>query len=187
LHLPFYRSDQHGHREQEQRAGGRPADREQLMHGLSRAVPGEEPAIFIALAAAHRKGAHHWARYGQTPVRHLAHLGVLTDRLIAAHCVWMDAEEIDLLVADRVGVVHCRRSNLKLASGIAPVPDMLRAGVLLGLGIDGAASNADVRAVLIYGQTMLEDGKLLMLDEAEVRRQVRALAVAIGSRTETAS
>jgi 5-methylthioadenosine/S-adenosylhomocysteine deaminase len=156
------------------------------MHGLSRAIPGEEPAIFIALAAAHCKGAHHWARYGQTPVRHLAHLGVLTDRLIASHCVWMDAEEIDLLVADRVGVVHCPRSNLKLASGIALVPDMLRAGVLLGLGTDGAAA-ADVRAVLIDGQIVLEDGKLLMLDEAEVRRQVRALAVAIGSRTETAS
>src|SRR5262249_33240659 len=68
------------------------------------------------------------ARYGRTPVRHLAHLGVLTERLIAAHCVWVDAEEIGLLAAARTGVLHCPRSNLKLASGIAPVPDLLAAG-----------------------------------------------------------
>jgi 5-methylthioadenosine/S-adenosylhomocysteine deaminase len=60
--------------------------------------------------------------------------------MIAVHCVWVDAEEIDLLAAGRVGVIRCPRSNLKPASGIAPVPDMLWAGVPLGLGTDGAAS-----------------------------------------------
>src|SRR5262245_9215288 len=69
------------------------------------------------------------ARYGRSPVRHLEQLGLLGERLVAAHCVWVDAEEIDLLAASGTGVVHNPRSNLKLASGIAPVPDMLRAGV----------------------------------------------------------
>ena len=80
-------------------------------------------------------------RYGRSPIRHLANLGLVDSRLVAAHCVWIDGEEIDLLAAARAGVVHNPRSNLKLASGIAPVPDMLRAGVLVGLGTDGAASN----------------------------------------------
>jgi 5-methylthioadenosine/S-adenosylhomocysteine deaminase len=83
-------------------------------------------------------------RYGRSPVRHLANLGLLDARLVAAHCVWVDAEEIDLLAASRTGVVHNPRSNLKLASGIAPVPDMLRAGVVVGLGTDGAASNNEL-------------------------------------------
>jgi len=84
------------------------------------------------------------ARYGRSPVRHLEQLGLLGTRLVAAHCVWVDAEEIDLLAASGTGVVHNPRSNLKLASGIAPVPDMLRAGVRLGLGTDGAASNNEL-------------------------------------------
>jgi 5-methylthioadenosine/S-adenosylhomocysteine deaminase len=79
--------------------------------------------------------------YGRSPIRHLANLGLVDARLVAAHCVWVDGGEIDLLAAGRTGVVHNPRSNLKLASGVAPVPDMLRAGVLVGLGTDGAASN----------------------------------------------
>jgi 5-methylthioadenosine/S-adenosylhomocysteine deaminase len=83
-------------------------------------------------------------RHGRSPVRHLASLGLLDPRLVAAHCVWVDGEEIALLAAGRAGVVHNPRSNLKLASGIAPVPDMLRAGVVVGLGTDGAASNNEL-------------------------------------------
>jgi 5-methylthioadenosine/S-adenosylhomocysteine deaminase len=84
------------------------------------------------------------ARHGRSPVQHLASLGLLDARLVAAHCVWVDAEEIDLLAASRTGVIHNPRSNLKLASGIAPVPDMLQAGVRVGLGTDGAASNNEL-------------------------------------------
>ena len=73
-------------------------------------------------------------RYGRSPIRHLANLGLVDSRLVAAHCVWIDGEEIDLLAAARAGVVHNPRSNLKLASDVAPIPDMLRAGVLVGLG-----------------------------------------------------
>jgi 5-methylthioadenosine/S-adenosylhomocysteine deaminase len=83
-------------------------------------------------------------RYATTPVRHLANLGVLNERLIAAHCVCVDDGEIAMLAASGTGVVHCPESNMKLASGVAPVPRMLAAEVRLGLGTDGAASNNDL-------------------------------------------
>jgi 5-methylthioadenosine/S-adenosylhomocysteine deaminase len=80
-------------------------------------------------------------RYGQTPIALLESIGVLDDHVIAAHCVWPTDEEIDILARKKVGVAHCIESNLKLASGIAPVPKMLRAGVRVAFGTDGAASN----------------------------------------------
>jgi 5-methylthioadenosine/S-adenosylhomocysteine deaminase len=83
-------------------------------------------------------------RFDTTPVRHLASIGVLDGRLIAAHCVCVDDEEIALLAKSGAGVVHCPESNMKLASGIAPIGRMLTAGVRLGLGTDGAASNNDL-------------------------------------------
>ena len=87
------------------------------------------------------------ARYGASPVRHLAAHGLLTPSLVAAHCVRVDNEEIALLRDAGVGVVHCPESNMKLASGVAPVPKMLVAGIRLGLGTDGAASNNDLDMV----------------------------------------
>ncbi len=78
---------------------------------------------------------------GVSPVRYLADLGVLSDHTIAAHCVHVSPEDIALLAELEVGVAHNPVSNLKLASGIAPVPAMLEAGVKVGLGTDGAASN----------------------------------------------
>ncbi|HEY6065626.1 MAG TPA: amidohydrolase [Thermoanaerobaculia bacterium] len=83
-------------------------------------------------------------RFGTTPVRHLASIGVLGPRLVAAHCVCVDEEEVSLLAGRGAGVVHCPESNMKLASGVAPVGGMLAAGVRLGLGTDGAASNNDL-------------------------------------------
>ena len=87
------------------------------------------------------------ARYGATPVRHLAAHGLLGPTLVAAHCVRVDDEEIALLRKNGVGVVHCPESNMKLASGVAPIPKMLAAGLRLGLGTDGAASNNDLDMV----------------------------------------
>jgi len=78
---------------------------------------------------------------GVSPVAYLGDLGVLSDRTVAAHCVHVSAEDIQLLAEFDVGVAHNPVSNLKLASGVAPVPAMLEAGVTLGLGTDGAASN----------------------------------------------
>ncbi|HSR50182.1 MAG TPA: amidohydrolase [Acidobacteriota bacterium] len=78
---------------------------------------------------------------GTTPVRYLRDIGFLDQRVIAAHTVWVDAEEIALMKQFGVGPVHNPESNMKLASGVAPVPDMLDAGLAVGIGTDGPASN----------------------------------------------
>jgi 5-methylthioadenosine/S-adenosylhomocysteine deaminase len=78
---------------------------------------------------------------GRSPVAYLADLGVLSERTVAAHCVHVSPEDVDILVEFEVGVAHNPVSNLKLASGVAPVPAMAEAGVKLGFGTDGAASN----------------------------------------------
>ncbi len=78
------------------------------------------------------------------PVRWLEEHGILEHPLIAAHCVHVNSEEILLMARYGVGAVHSPTSNLKLASGIAPVAEMLRRGVHLGLGTDGCASNNDL-------------------------------------------
>jgi 5-methylthioadenosine/S-adenosylhomocysteine deaminase len=84
------------------------------------------------------------SRHGRRPVEYLDSIGFLDEKLIAAHCVHLDDAEIELLAKRSVAVSHCVESNLKLASGIAPVPKMITAGVTVALGTDGAASNNDI-------------------------------------------
>ncbi|KXJ98430.1 MAG: cytosine deaminase [Acidobacteria bacterium OLB17] len=84
------------------------------------------------------------AKYGKTPVDYLASIGFLSDRTIIAHSIWVTDEEIGVLERENVGVGHCPQSNMKLASGVAPIPAMLKANVAVGLGTDGAASNNDL-------------------------------------------
>jgi 5-methylthioadenosine/S-adenosylhomocysteine deaminase len=83
-------------------------------------------------------------KYGKSPVSHLDQLGVLDTQLIAAHCVHLDDEDRSLLIEKRAGVAHCPESNMKLASGAAPIPLLISGGALVGLGTDGAASNNDL-------------------------------------------
>lgn len=77
---------------------------------------------------------------GLTPVRHLAAEGLLDPRLIAAHCVKVDEEEIAMLAEHDVAVAHCPRSNALLGCGIAPLAELRAAGVRVGLGTDSPAS-----------------------------------------------
>ncbi len=81
---------------------------------------------------------------GARPVEYLARIGFLGPRVIAAHTVHVNEKEIELLRDFKVGAVHNPQSNMKLASGIAPLPQMLASGVAVGLGTDGAASNNDL-------------------------------------------
>ena len=83
-------------------------------------------------------------RYRMMPVLYLESLGFLDERVLAAHCVWLTDREIEVLSESKTGVSHCIESNLKLASGIAPVVKMLKAGVKVTFGTDGAASNNDL-------------------------------------------
>ena len=80
-------------------------------------------------------------KYGKTPTQFLDELGVLSSRVIAAHCVWVSDADMEILARRQVGVAHNPDSNMKLASGVAPVTVLLKLGVPTGLGTDGAASN----------------------------------------------
>jgi 5-methylthioadenosine/S-adenosylhomocysteine deaminase len=80
-------------------------------------------------------------KYSKSPVHHMENLGLLSPSLIACHCVWLTEAEMDLLARRGVKVVHNPESNMKLASGVAPVPELLARGVTVGLGTDGCASN----------------------------------------------
>jgi 5-methylthioadenosine/S-adenosylhomocysteine deaminase len=82
--------------------------------------------------------------YGMTSIEALDSIDFFNGRTIAAHVVWPTKKEIAILAERNVGVIHNPTSNMKLASGIAPIADMLDAGILIGLGTDGAASNNDL-------------------------------------------
>ena len=79
--------------------------------------------------------------HGVRPLTRLARLGVLGENLIGVHAVHLDDSDLELLTHYNCSVAHCPTSNMKLASGIAPVPRLLDAGLRVGLGTDGAASN----------------------------------------------
>ena len=81
------------------------------------------------------------AAHGLTPVRYLDSIGFLGPDVVAAHCVFVDRQEWDILAARGVTVSHCPCSNMKLSSGIFPYEDAIASGVRLTLGTDGAASN----------------------------------------------
>ncbi len=79
--------------------------------------------------------------YGKQPFEHLQSLGLLGPHLVADHCVHLDEAEMDRMAAHDVRAVHNPESNMKLASGISPVPALLERGITVGLGTDGCASN----------------------------------------------
>src|SRR5262249_16769351 len=77
-------------------------------------------------------------------VNYLNNIGFLNNRVIAAHLVFVNNREIDILKEKGVGAAHNPQSNMKLASGVAPIPEMFAKDVAVGLGTDGAASNNDL-------------------------------------------
>lgn len=79
--------------------------------------------------------------FGQTPGEYIQDVGWVGDDVWHAHCVKLDASEIDLFARTQTGVAHCPCSNARLASGIAPIRTMVDHGVPVGLGVDGSASN----------------------------------------------
>ncbi|MGI8735611.1 MAG: amidohydrolase family protein [Pyrinomonadaceae bacterium] len=81
---------------------------------------------------------------GASPIAYLDRIGFLGEKVIAAHVVWPQGTDSTILKQRGVGVVHNPQSNMKLAAGVAPVPQMLKEGLRLGLGTDGAASNNDL-------------------------------------------
>lgn len=83
-------------------------------------------------------------RYNRTPVEHLAELGALAPNVLACHCVELTDNDIALLQRFDVKVAHNAESNMKLASGVAPIPRLINKGICVGMGTDGCASNNDL-------------------------------------------
>jgi len=81
------------------------------------------------------------AKFGQRPLARLEQLGLLDTDFIAVHAVHLDLHEIEMLAAHNCSIAHCPTSNMKLASGVAPIKAMLERDLRVGLGTDGAASN----------------------------------------------
>ena len=118
-------------------------------------------------------------RYGRTPVDHLEALGLLGPRVVAGHCVVLTEGEIALLAERGVKVAHCPESNLKLASGIAPVVQMLAAGICVGLGTDGGSSNNDVD---LFGEmnTAAKIHKVDRMDPTVMNAEITLHAATLG-------
>ena len=98
-------------------------------------------SMVIHLAETEREVAQIREKYGRTPVAHLADIRFLGPDLIADHCVVLTTEDMMLLKEFDVKVAHNPESNMKLASGIAPIPELLEYGITVGIGTDGCASN----------------------------------------------
>ena len=123
--------------------------------------------------------------HGVRPLEYADDLGMLTEDDFLAHCVHVDEIEIELLAETGASVVHCPASNMKLASGIAPVQDLLNAGVNVGLGTDGAASNNDldlfdeIRDAAMIGKLARGDARDVAAESA-VRMATEGSAEAVG-------
>jgi 8-oxoguanine deaminase len=99
--------------------------------------------------------AYSLEKFKRTPAQYAEELGWVGHDVWHAHCVKLDDEGISLFAATRTGIAHCPCSNMRLASGIAPVRKMLNAGVAVGLGVDGSASNDAAHMLNEARQAML--------------------------------
>ncbi len=118
-------------------------------------------------------------RYGCTPVQHLDTMGLLNERTLAVHCVILEDQDIEILARRGVKVAHCPESNMKLASGAAPAVQMLKAGITLGLGTDGSASNNDVD---MFGEmnTTAKLHKVIQMDPTAMNAETTLHAATLG-------
>jgi 5-methylthioadenosine/S-adenosylhomocysteine deaminase len=120
--------------------------------------------------------------YGISPILHLHSLGILDEKTVLVHCVHLQQEELSLIAACGSRIAHCPESNMKMASGCAPLPQLLKQGITVGLGTDGCASNNDLD---LFGEMncCAKLHKLVSDDPTVVSaRQVLRLATVDGAR-----
>jgi 5-methylthioadenosine/S-adenosylhomocysteine deaminase len=111
----------------------------------AKAVAGEHDALLqIHVAETRMEREQCLSAHGVSPVMYLDRLGLLDSRTLLVHAVWLDEEDICCISDRGCAVVHCPESNMKLASGIAPVPAMQSHGIPVAIGTDGSASNNDL-------------------------------------------
>jgi len=114
--------------------------RETLLKSKQLALKNDAP-IHIHLSETFHEVEECLKNHGKRPVKYLQEIGFLEGKITTAHSVWLDDEEIDIMAERNIGVSHCIESNLKLSSGIALVAKMIKKGVKVSMGTDGAASN----------------------------------------------
>ncbi|MFV8819020.1 amidohydrolase family protein [Haliea sp. E17] len=144
--------------------------------------------ITMHLAEAPAESDYVREHFDTTPVKHVAGLGMLDTPLIAAHMVQLDADDIALVAKGSVGPIHNPTSNMKLGAGISPVPAMLAAGINVGLGTDGAASNNDldlweeIRMAALLHKVAAGDPTVLPAPEAlAMATRLGAAAIGLGN------
>ena len=140
---------------------------DELLEASARAAGERGWAVHTHLAEVREEVVHARLRWGHSSVEHARAVGLLEAPLLAAHCVWVDQAEVGLLAAAGVAAVHNPVANMILASGVCPLPALRAAGVPVGLGTDGAASNDS--------QDMLEVPKAAALLQKVARLDARAL------------
>jgi 5-methylthioadenosine/S-adenosylhomocysteine deaminase len=127
----------------------------------------EDTVLHIHVAEGRYEGDRTLREHGATPIRYLDRLGVLGPRLIGVHCVWLDDEEIALMGRRGAGLAYCPGSNMFLGDGITRLPEMLAAGVRVGLGTDGGCTNNrlsvfdEMRTCALLQRVRLLDGAAL--------------------------
>jgi 5-methylthioadenosine/S-adenosylhomocysteine deaminase len=114
---------------------------EKLLQDAAALARAYHAPLLMHLAEAPFEGEASRREHGSSPVQYLARIGVLGPDLTGAHCVWLDSADIQALAHYGVGCSYNPSSNMKSAAGLSPVPEMLAAGVPVGIGSDGAASN----------------------------------------------
>ncbi len=117
------------------------------------------------------------SRHGKTPIGLLDSLGVLDLPVMAAHCVWIDDKDMDIMVNKNVNVMSCPQSNLKLGSGIARAARMMQLGINVSCATDGAASNNNL--------SMMEEMTLLALLQKGVNQNAQLIPASAAFKTAT--
>jgi cytosine/adenosine deaminase-related metal-dependent hydrolase len=153
---------------------------------LARSFQGQGVRLHTHLAENDHDIAYSREKFNQTPAQYAQALGWLGDDVWHAHCVKLDDEGISLFAASRTGVAHCPCSNMRLASGIAPVRRMIDAGVPVGLGVDGSASNDAAHMVNEARQALLLARVGRSLQPPEIRQGKSFLGCDLGPAEMTA-
>ena len=141
--------------------------------------------LHIHLAETREESSQLESEYGKSIVEILSENGILEGNVLAAHCVWLNDNDISLLADSNVSVAHCPVSNMKLGSGIAPIGKMLEKGITIGLGTDGPASNdtldlwEEVKIAVLLARVNNLDATLITPTEA-LGMATRKSANAIG-------
>ena len=139
--------------------------------------------LTIHLAETQKERDDSLTKRNMSPTQVLEKLGLLDGRVIAAHCVWESSEDLDILKQHGTGVAHCPSSNMKIASGVAHVSEMLNKGVTVGLGTDGFAGSNDTADLMLEMDLAAKLQKVTTMDPTVLpAAQVFAMATIGGAR-----